>query len=116
MVVMGRLGFRPKIVSRHPDKWESVKIGRRKFSSVAFDEAGCKEGLARLKAYRKEWDDRRLVWRDHPHHGPESNGADAYLTFANSNHVAGAAPLIPDDRHRRKFYEKEDASDSWVTF
>lgn len=117
MVVMARLGFRPKIVNRHPDKWESVKIGRRKFGLVAFDEAGCKEGLARLKSYRKEWDERRLVWRDHPHHGPESNGADAYLTFANSGHVPETAAMPEsDDPHRRSFYDREDAGESWLTF
>jgi len=115
MVVMARLGFRPIIVNRHPDKWESIKIGRRKFGSVAFDEAGTKEGLQRLKKYRKEWDERRLVWRDHPHHGPESNGADAYLTFANSSHTPQAGPIQVPDKHRRSFYDREDEADSWVT-
>lgn len=116
MVVMARLGFRPVIVNRTPDKWEAVKIGRRKFVQVAFDEAGCKEGLTRLKAYRKEWDDRRLVWRDHPHHGPESNGADAYLTFAQSPHTPAAGPIVASDKHRTKFYDREDDAGSWLTY
>jgi hypothetical protein len=116
MTVMARLGFRPKIVKRHPDKWESIKIGRRKFGSVAFDESGTKEGMKRLKLYRKEWDDRRLVWRDHPYHGPESNGADAYLTFANSTHTPTAAPVNDGDRHKRSYYEPEDSGDSWLTY
>lgn len=116
MTVMGRLGFRPNIVPVIADKWEAVKIGRRKFAQVAFDEAGCKTGLTRLKAYRKEWDERRSVWKDHPHHGPESNGADAYLTFAQSNHSSPAAPLIPDDAHRRHYYSREDEDESWLTF
>lgn len=115
MTIMARLGFRPLIVNRHPDKWESIKIGRRKFATVAFDEAGTKEGLQRLKKYRKEWDDRRLVWRDYPHHGPESNGADAYLTFANSGHTPDAGPIYVADAHRRRFYDREDEADSWVT-
>lgn len=114
MVVMARLGFRPKIVNRHPDKWESIKIGRRKFGSVAFDEAGTKEGLKRLKLYRKEWDERRLVWRDHPHHGPESNGADAWLTFANSTHTPAAAPINTGDRHKRNFCDRDDEDSSWL--
>lgn len=115
MIVMARLGFRPKIVTRHPDKWESIKIGRRKFGSVAFDEAGTKEGMARLKKYRKEWDERRLVWRDHPHHGPESNGADAYLTFANSGHTPASPSLHDGDRHKRRYYDRDDEEDSWLT-
>jgi hypothetical protein len=116
MVVMARLGFRPKVVGRHPDKWEAIKIGRRKFSTVTFDEAGCKEGLQRLKAYRKEWDEHRLVWRDKPHHGPESNGADAYLTFAQSGHTPNAPVLGGDDRHKRRFYDREDEAESWSTY
>lgn len=114
MVVMARLGFRPAIVNRHPDKWESIKIGRRKFGSVAFDENGTKEGLKRLKLYRKEWDDRRLVWRDHPHHGPESNGADAYLTFANSPHTPAAPAMHSGDRHKSRYYDRDDGEDSWL--
>lgn len=31
-----------------------------------FDEAGCSEGLRRLKSYRKEWDDLRGVWKERP--------------------------------------------------
>lgn len=116
MVVMSRLGFRPNIVTRTPDKWESIMVGRRKFSAVSFDEAGCKEGIARLKKYRKEWDDRRLVWRDHPHHGPESNGADAYLTYANSSHAPSGKVFHVEDPHRRKFYERGDDEGSWLTY
>ena len=116
MVVMSRLGFRPNIVNRHPDKWEAVKIGRRKFGTVAFDEAGTKEGMQRLKAYRKEWDDRRSVWKDHPHHGPESNGADAFLTFAQSGHSVTAEVTHDNDRHKSRYYEREEADGSWLTY
>lgn len=114
MVVMSRLGFRPNIVERHPDKWESIKIGRRKFATCAFDEAGTKEGMKRLKAYRKEWDERRSVWKDHPHHGPESNGADAYLTFANSSHTPAASVIVAPDPHRSNYYRR-DEEDTWAT-
>lgn len=116
MVVMSRLGFRPKIVMRAVDKWEAVKVGRRKFAQIAIDEAGCKEGLQRLKSYRKEWDERRTVWKDKPHHGPESNGADAYLTFAQSNHTPTPGIAKDVDRHRRSFYDQEDDGGSWLTY
>lgn len=116
MQVMARLGFRPKIVVRTPDKWEAIKMGRRKFAQIAIDEAGCKEGLNRLKTYRKEWDERRLVWKDKPHHGPESNGADAYLTYAQSNHTPEPGINQNLDRHRRSYYEREDDGGSWLTY
>lgn len=115
LAVMGRLGFRPNIVQRTPDKWAAVGIGRRKFSQCAFDADGCKVGIAHLKRYRKEWDERRAVWKDHPYHGPESNGADAYLTFAQSGHTPNAARPEPTDRHRRSFNKHASDGDSWVT-
>lgn len=115
LAVMGRMGFNPSIVARAPAIWESVQVARRRFSQVQWDATGCKVGLDRLKRYRKEWDERRGVWRDHPYHGPESNGADAYRTFAESNHVP--APLVrgdASDAHKRKFYDR-DTPDSWMT-
>jgi hypothetical protein len=113
MVVMSRLGFKPTIVDRTPDKIEAIRIGRRKFGVIAIDEAGCsKEGLKRLKSYHKEWDERRGVWKEHPHHGPESNGADAFLTFAQSNHV----PTPPRNRNDAYRLQSDTGSEaSWMT-
>ena len=113
--VMGRLGFNPAIVERAAAIWESVQVARRRFPQVQWDAEGCKLGLTRLKRYRKEFDDRRGVWRDHPYHGPESNGADAYRTFAESGHLP--APPTKDyseDAHRRRFYERS-SEESWMT-
>jgi hypothetical protein len=112
MVVMARLKFKPTIVDRTPDKIEAIRIARRKFGVIAMDENGTKEGLKRLKTYRKEWDDRRGVWKEEPHHGPESNGADAFLTFAQSNHTPTPA------RTRQDAYRVSTDSDheaSWMT-
>lgn len=113
LVVMSRLRFRPEIVSRTTDKAEAVRIGKRAMARVAFDVDGCKEGLNRLKRYRKEWDEKRGVWKDRPHHGPESNGADAFLTFAQCGH----RPLAPVARKidsYRNWDEPED-NGSWMT-
>lgn len=113
--VMGRLGFHPSIVDRAVAIWESVQVARRRFAQVQWDAEGCKLGLTRLKRYRKEYDERRGVWRDHPYHGPESNGADAYRTFAESGHLP-APPVkdYSDDAHRRRFYER-NSEESWMT-
>ncbi len=45
---------------------------------------GCDLGLRRLRAYRKEWDESRGVWKDRPRHDEASHGADVLLTFACS--------------------------------
>ena len=43
--------------------------------------------LKRLRAYRKEWDEDRGVWKDRPRHDEASHGADAFLTFACSGYT-----------------------------
>lgn len=115
LAIMGRLGFNPSIVTRAPNKWESIQVGRRRFPQCQFDAEGCKVGISRLKRYRKEWDERRGVWRDHPYHGPESNGADAFLTFSESGHTP-APPVNTNlnDAHRHRFYNT-DSKESWLT-
>jgi hypothetical protein len=50
-------------------------------------------GLRRLRAYRKEWDESRGVWKDRPRHDDASHGADAFLTFAYSNYAPPSALL-----------------------
>lgn len=111
--VMKDLGFTPRIVTRITDKVEAVRMAHRKFPTIAFDEAGCKEGIARLKQYRKEWDDRRGIWRENPFHGPESNGVDALLTFVQSGHTPSNGPIKANDRYRRD--RDDDSSGSWMT-
>jgi hypothetical protein len=43
--------------------------------------------IARLRAYRKEWDEDRGVWKDRPRHDNASHGADSFLTFACSGYT-----------------------------
>lgn len=111
--VMSRLRFRPEIVNRIPDKAEAIRMGKRAMARCAWDVDACKEGLSRLKRYRKEWDEKRSVWKDKPHHGPESNGADAFLTFAQSNH----RPLAPITRKIDRYRSYSDPEDegSWMS-
>lgn len=50
---------------------------RTSFASYWFDEKACKEGLAHLDAYSREWNDRLQVWHDYPRHDEHSHAADA---------------------------------------
>lgn len=110
--VMARMGFRPDIVERTPDKAQAIQMGKRAMAQARFDAAGCKEGLGRLKRYRKEWDEKRGVWKPNPHHGPESNGADAFLTFAQSGH----RPLPPIMRKIDRYRDHgEPEEGSWMS-
>ena len=45
----------------------------------------------RLRAYRKERDESRGVWKDRPRHDDASHGVDAFLTFACSNYTPPSA-------------------------
>ncbi len=76
------MGFRPSIVSRVSNKLSAIEAARSAFSNCDFDDAACDVGLKRLKHYRKEWNERLEVWKDRPLHDDNSNGADAFMTFA----------------------------------
>ena len=52
-------------------------------------------GLRRLRAYRKEWDESRGVWKDRPRHDEASHGADAFLTFACSGYKPPGSYVHP---------------------
>lgn len=82
MAVVEEMGFRPDIVPRVADKMQAIEAVRNVFPNCDFDETECALGLKRLKHYTKEWDDRRGVWKDRPKHDVNSNGADAFQTFA----------------------------------
>jgi hypothetical protein len=95
--VMSSLGFHPTIVERPRNKLEAIAAARAAFACCQFDEQGCSLGLRRLRAYRKEWDESRGVWKDRPRHDDASHGADAFLTFACSNYSPPSA-LLPGKR------------------
>jgi hypothetical protein len=89
--VMSSLGFHPTIVERPRSKLEAIAAARAAIARCQFDEASCSLGLRRLRAYRKEGDESRGVWKDRPRHDEASHGVDAFLTFACSNYTPAAA-------------------------
>lgn len=109
--VMSGLKFYPIIVQRPVNKVEAIATARTKLATCQFDEVGCDLGLKRLKAYRKEWDDERGVWKDRPRHDDASHGADGYLTFACSGYELPDLPEPKPDRYRRG---AKPAGRSWM--
>jgi hypothetical protein len=51
------------------------------------------EACRQRKIDRKDWDEDREVWRDHPRHDVNSHGADGFMTFA----CGYTTPYITDD-------------------
>jgi len=94
MAEVQEMGFRPEIVKRVSHKMEAIESARSVFANCDWDESTCSKGLSRLKHYRKEWNDRLGVWRDKPLHDENSNGADAFMTFATGyNRKVTRAPI-----------------------
>ena len=77
------LGLRNiEIVPRVDEIQHGIQATRDIFSQCWFDETHCKDGLAHLQQYRKEWNDRQGCWKDKPRHDIHSEAADAFRQFA----------------------------------
>lgn len=77
------LGLRGiEIVPRVDEIQHGIQAVRDIFSQCWFDETRCKDGLAHLENYRKEWNDRQGCWKDKPRHDIHSEAADAFRQFA----------------------------------
>ena len=75
-------GWRFEIVPRVDDVLHGIERTRAMFSQFWFDEEGCREGLAHLSLYRKEWNERLGVWSEKPLHDSASESADALRQLA----------------------------------
>ncbi len=72
----------PRIIARMGID-DGINAVRAMLPHCEFDAAACSEGLKALRAYRKEWDEERGVWRDKPRHDWASHGADAFRCLAS---------------------------------
>lgn len=117
LAVMSNLKFNPIIVQRAASKIQEINKARPMFSRCVFDDASCSVGLSRLKAYRKEWDDLRGVWKDRPRHDINSHGADSFLTFTSSGFQEDEITVQAKarDRHRDRFNSRNENGGSWLT-
>jgi hypothetical protein len=67
------------------------------FPRFVFDQEKCHEGLEALKAYRREWNETRKDWTNHPLHDWSSHAADSLRCFAQGYQDATTAskPAAP---------------------
>lgn len=61
---------------------DGINAARALFSRCWFDKEKTQRGVAALKNYRKEWDDKNKVFKNNPKHDWASHGADGFRTFA----------------------------------
>jgi len=100
--IMAGLGYRVDIVKRNTSVLAGIEDVRRVLSICYFDEEHCSEGVAALRSYRKDWDDKLGVFKNHPRHDASSNPADAFRTGAEGQAMLGGrrrGHVIPEGAH-----------------
>lgn len=76
-------GVRPIVtVARVKEKNEAIGVSRQMLPAVWIDEHRCERGIECLSNYRYEYNDDRDTHNRSPHHDWASNGADAFMQFA----------------------------------
>jgi hypothetical protein len=75
------MGLNIKVVGQHSVE-DGINAARMALPICHFDEEECAEGLKALRAYRKEWDEDKGVWKNKPRHDWASHGADAFRYLA----------------------------------
>ncbi len=80
-----QLGIDFKTVTRPAHKGDGIDAIRTILSRCWFDEINCRRGISALKGYKKEWNEKMMVYGDRPVHDWTSHGTDAFQTFALSN-------------------------------
>lgn len=77
------LGVQPiQVVPRIPNNKVGIEATRAYLANCWIDEERCAHGIKALDNHRKEWDEKRGVWKDEPFHGPASHGYKAMETAA----------------------------------
>ena len=71
-----------------------IQMVRNHLPTCWFDEAGCKDGIARLDNYRKRWNARDGRWSSEPAHDASSEGADAFRQFAQAREAGLLARTV----------------------
>ena len=94
-------GVKPIIkVSRIPVKNEAIEMARNVFHEVWFDTERCERGIECLSNYRYEYNDDRDTHNLTPHHDWASNGADAFMQFAQGFRIMDEQQPLRQGRKR----------------
>ena len=96
-------GIKPiKTVPRIAVKNEAIEMGRQIFSQVWFDTERCERGNECLANYRYEYNDNKDTHNLTPYHDWASNGADAFMQFAQGFIIPVETQALPRDKKRRR--------------
>ncbi len=73
---------------------DGIQAVRMLLPTCWFDKAKCKEGIEALRMYRRDWDDKRQEFRQHPLHDWTSHYADAFRYFAVGHREVSGSRMI----------------------
>ena len=88
--MMAELGYVFTKVQRAANINDGIRMVRARIPLMWFDEQLCERGIACLRNYIQEFDEKRKKYNDRPLHNWASHGADAMRTFAEGIHQLGA--------------------------
>lgn len=107
-----QLGLRPIVVAPQLDLESGIEQTRRLLGQCWFDETECKQGIACLTDYTKDWDDKGKVFRPTPKHNWASHGADSFRTLAMIHKGRSELSVAAPTRNR---YEPRRKNGSWMS-
>lgn len=77
------LGISPIVTVKRPaQKDDGIHAIRMILPRCYFDSTNCERGINALKGYRKDWNEKLMVYKNHPIHDWTSHGTDALQTLA----------------------------------
>jgi phage terminase large subunit len=96
-------GVKPiKTVPRIAVKNDAIEMARQIFNEVWFDDTYCVRGIECLSNYRYEYNDDKDTHNQNPHHDWASNGADAFMQFAQGFVITEEYKPLPQGRKRHR--------------
>jgi len=72
-----RMGINFQVLPNIPLE-DGIELARVSFNKIWIDEKRCDSLIRALESYRREWDDKRKVYKDNPLHDINSHAADAF--------------------------------------
>lgn len=88
-----------EVVPRIPDEITGIDSSRSFLAQVWIDEERCSRLVECLDNYRKDWDERYGVFKDHPRHDEYSHGYKSFETYAVGNPGSPVAVHAPIKRN-----------------